>query len=102
MVAIEYNSHREALAERIRALRIKRGYSIRNFSLMIGISKTRDFARVRCGIGRPPGKMSVADWALRQLKGSFLEEFELLAQDAADAVETCLNQGVDEGVRRTS
>ena len=40
MVAIEYNSHREALAERIRALRIKRGYSIRNFSLMIGISKT--------------------------------------------------------------
>lgn len=64
--------------------------------------KTRDFSRVRCGIGRPPGKMSVADWALRQLKGSFLEEFELLAQDAADAVETCLNQGVDEGVRRTS
>ena len=64
--------------------------------------KTRDFSRVRCGIGRPPGKMSVADWALRQLKGSFLEEFELLAQDAADAVETCLTQGVDEGVRRTS
>ena len=64
--------------------------------------KTRDFSRVRCGIGRPPGKMSVADWALRQLKGNFLKEFELLAQDAADAVETCLNQGVDEGVRRTS
>ena len=64
--------------------------------------KTRDFSRVRCGIGRPPGKMSVADWALRQLKGNFLEEFELLAQDAADAVEICLAQGIDEGVKRTS
>ena len=35
---------------------------------------TRDFARVRVGIGRPPGRMSVADYALRQLKGSFHPE----------------------------
>lgn len=56
---------------------------------------TRDFGRVRCGIGRPPGKMSVADYALRQLKGSFAEEFELMAQDAADVVERCLSEGVD-------
>lgn len=40
MVAVEYNSHREELAGRIRALRIEQGYSIRNFSLMVGISKT--------------------------------------------------------------
>ena len=64
--------------------------------------KTRDFARVRCGIGRPPGKMSVADWALRKLKGSFLEEFELLAQDAADACETCLERGVEFAIERSS
>ena len=55
---------------------------------------TRDFARVRCGIGRPPGKMSVADYALRQLKGNFAEEFLVKAQEAADAVERCLEQGV--------
>lgn len=55
---------------------------------------TRDFARVRCGIGRPPGKMSVADYALRQLKGNFAEEFLVMAQEAADAVERCLEQGV--------
>lgn len=51
---------------------------------------TRDFSRVLCGIGRPPGKMSVADWALRQLKGNFLTEFELMAQDAAALAEQCI------------
>lgn len=51
---------------------------------------TRDFARVRCGIGRPPGKMDVATYVLRQLKGSYVEEFELLAADGAACVERCL------------
>lgn len=48
---------------------------------------TADFARVRVGIGRPPGKMRVADWALRKLKGSFAEEFLVTCQHAADVVE---------------
>lgn len=51
---------------------------------------TAEFGRVRIGIGRPPGKMSVADWALRKLKGSFAEEFELTCEHAADLVETLL------------
>ena len=55
---------------------------------------TRDFSRVRCGIGRPPGKMSVADYALRKLKGNFAEEFLVMAQEAADVVESCLEKGV--------
>ena len=55
---------------------------------------TRDFSRVRCGIGRPPGKMSVADYALRKLKGDFAEEFLVMAQEAADAVERCVTEGV--------
>ena len=55
---------------------------------------TRDFSRVRCGIGRPPGKMSVADYALRKLKGNYAEEFLVLAEEAADAVERCLADGV--------
>ena len=56
---------------------------------------TRDFSRVRCGIGRPPGKMSVADYALRKLKGNFAEEFHVMAQEAADVVERCLERGVE-------
>ena len=55
---------------------------------------TRDFSRVRCGIGRPPGKMSVADYTLRQLKGSYADEFALQTHDAADAIERCLADGV--------
>ena len=42
--------------------------------------------------------MSVADFALRQLKGSFLADFELGAQRAADACELCLDQGVARAV----
>lgn len=52
---------------------------------------TADFARVRVGIGRPPGKMSVSDWALRKLKGSFAEEFLVSCQQAADVVEQQLS-----------
>lgn len=55
---------------------------------------TRDFGRVRCGIGRPPGKMDVATYVLRQLKGAQREEFELLASDAALLVERCLKEGL--------
>ena len=45
---------------------------------------------MRCGIGRPPGKMDVATYVLRQLKGAYVEEFELLAADGAACVESCL------------
>ncbi len=55
---------------------------------------TRDFARLRFGVGRPPGKMNVADYVLRELKGNFLTDFEVTAQDAADAAECALTQGV--------
>ena len=54
---------------------------------------SRNFARVQFGIGRPPGKMQVADYVLRELKGNFLEEFEVTAQEAADIVERVLTEG---------
>ncbi|MGI6230442.1 MAG: aminoacyl-tRNA hydrolase [Tractidigestivibacter sp.] len=55
---------------------------------------TRDFSRIRCGIGRPPGKMQVADYVLRELKGGFLEEFQILAQDAASLCEQVVRDGM--------
>ena len=54
---------------------------------------TRDFARIRIGIGRPPGKMQVADYVLRELKGGFLDEFNITAERAADLVERVLTEG---------
>lgn len=54
---------------------------------------SRDFARVQFGIGRPPGKMQVADYVLRELKGGFLDEFNITAGCAADLVERILTEG---------
>lgn len=51
---------------------------------------SRDFARVQFGIGRSPGRMQVADYVLRELKGAFLEDFELTVERAADLVEQSL------------
>lgn len=54
---------------------------------------SRDFARVQFGIGRPPGKMQVADYVLRELKGGFLDEFNITAECVADLVERILTEG---------
>lgn len=54
---------------------------------------SRDFARVQFGIGRPPGKMQVADYVLRELKGGFLDEFNITAECAADLAERILTEG---------
>ena len=54
---------------------------------------SRDFARVQFGIGRPPGKMQVADYVLRELKGGFLDDFNITAERAADLVERILTEG---------
>ena len=48
---------------------------------------TRDFMRLQCGIGRPPGRMAVADYVLRELKGASLEAFCITAEVGADEVE---------------
>lgn len=55
---------------------------------------SRNFSRVRVGIGRPPGRMDPADFVLRELKGDFAEDFAVTVGVAADAVERCLEDGV--------
>ena len=51
---------------------------------------TRDFMRLQCGIGRPPGRMKVANYVLKELKGAALEEFFVTVEVAADEVEKLL------------
>lgn len=58
---------------------------------------TGDFHRVRCGIGRPPGRQEVADFVLSNYSASERKELPIQVMDAADAVE-CL---VTEGLERT-
>ncbi len=61
---------------------------------------SRDFMRLRFGVGRPPGKMSVATYALRPLKGAQLESFEVSAHDAAGIVEEAIAQGFAKAAQR--
>jgi len=50
----------------------------------------REFARLKMGVGRPPGTRQAADHVLRTLNKSEREEADMLVQDAADVVERWL------------
>lgn len=55
---------------------------------------SRDFSRIRVGIGNPPGRMAVADFVLKQFRPKELDEFEATCARAADAAGLALTQGV--------
>ncbi|WP_307739372.1 aminoacyl-tRNA hydrolase [uncultured Parolsenella sp.] len=55
---------------------------------------SRDFSRIRVGIGMPPGRMPVVDWVLKEYRSKELDEAALAAADAADAAQLALEQGV--------
>jgi len=55
---------------------------------------TRDYLRVRVGVGRPPGRMDPADFVLHAFSGSERKEVPLLVSDAADATERLVAEGL--------
>jgi PTH1 family peptidyl-tRNA hydrolase len=55
---------------------------------------TRDYLRVRVGIGRPPGRMDPADYVLHDFSSTERSEVPLLISDAADAVEHLVAEGL--------
>lgn len=55
---------------------------------------SRDFSRIRVGIGDPPGRMAVADFVLKQLRAREAEEFDHAAFRAAEAAALALTRGV--------
>ena len=55
---------------------------------------SRDFNRIRVGIGNPPGKMPVADFVLKQLRTKEAEAFDDTTARAADAAGIALVRGV--------
>jgi peptidyl-tRNA hydrolase, PTH1 family len=48
---------------------------------------TRDFSRLKVGVGRPPGRQDPADFVLRRFGSKERPEADLLVVDAADVVE---------------
>ena len=65
---------------------------LRSVSAALG---TRDFFRVRFGIGRPPGRMDPAVFVLRDFTAAERKELPLLIEHAADAVEALLQEGLE-------
>ena len=55
---------------------------------------TKDYLRVRVGVGRPPGRMDTADYVLRDFGTAELKELPFLLDEAADAVEVLLRDGL--------
>ena len=54
-----------------------------------------DYHRVRFGIGRPPGRMQVADFVLKEFSSAERKELASLADRAADAVESLVVEGLE-------
>jgi hypothetical protein len=77
-------------------LKLKRGggegghNGLRSVSQSLG---TKDYVRVRCGIGRPPGRQDPADFVLTGFAKREQAEVDLLVVDAADAVESIVTEG---------
>ena len=79
-------------------LRLKRGggegghNGLKSISAALG---TRDYVRLRVGIGRPPGRMEAADYVLRDFPRAERPELLVTLEDAADAVEDVVSRGLD-------
>ena len=79
-------------------VRVKRGggegghNGLRSMSKSLG---TKEYARVRFGIGRPPGRQDPADFVLSDFGGAERKELEFLVDRAADVVEAVVLEGVE-------
>lgn len=64
---------------------------LRSTTQMLG---TRDYLRVRCGIGRPPGRMDPAAYVLKPFSALDRQELPFMIDKAAHAVELLLRSGL--------
>lgn len=55
---------------------------------------TKDYMRVRVGVGRPPGRMDTADYVLRDFGTTERKELPFLLDEAADAVDVLVREGL--------
>ena len=84
-------------------VRLKRGggegghNGLRSISASIG---TKDYLRVRFGIGRPPGRQDPADFVLKRFSGAERKELDFAVDLAADAVEALLTDGLEPAQNR--
>ncbi|WP_067508635.1 aminoacyl-tRNA hydrolase [Actinoplanes sp. TFC3] len=79
-------------------VRVKRGggegghNGLRSMTKSLG---SKEYARVRFGIGRPPGRQDPADFVLSDFSGVERKELEFLVDRAGDVVEAVIGEGVE-------
>jgi PTH1 family peptidyl-tRNA hydrolase len=79
-------------------VRAKRGGGEGGHNGLRSMSKslsTKDYARVRFGIGRPPGRQDPADYVLSDFGAAERKELDFLVDRAADVVEAVVLEGVE-------
>jgi PTH1 family peptidyl-tRNA hydrolase len=80
------------------SVRLKRGGGEGGHNGLRSVSRstgTRDYLRVRIGIGRPPGRQDPADFVLRDFSATERKELDLLVAEAADATVELLARGLE-------
>ena len=84
-------------------VRLKRGGGEGGHNGLRSISKslgTKDYLRVRFGIGRPPGRQDPADYVLKRWSSTERKELDVSLELAADAVEALLTEGLEPAQNR--
>ncbi|AEW94485.1 peptidyl-tRNA hydrolase [Streptantibioticus cattleyicolor NRRL 8057 = DSM 46488] len=78
-------------------LRLKRGGGDNGHNGLKSITKALgpEYLRVRCGIGRPPGRMEVASFVLKDFSSAERKELDWFVDRAADAVEALIAEGLE-------
>jgi PTH1 family peptidyl-tRNA hydrolase len=61
---------------------------------------TKDFARLRLGIGRPPGRMDPADYVLQDFSRADMTELSAVLDRAADAALCFVTDGLEKAMNR--
>ncbi|MGH3451870.1 MAG: aminoacyl-tRNA hydrolase [Haloechinothrix sp.] len=65
---------------------------LRSISRSLG---TKDYYRVRFGVGRPPGRMAPADYVLKDFSATERRDLELAVDRCADAAEELISKGLE-------
>jgi PTH1 family peptidyl-tRNA hydrolase len=78
-------------------LRLKKGGGDNGHNGLKSITKSLgpDYLRVRCGIGRPPGRMDVAAFVLKDFSSAERKELDWFVDRSADAVEALISEGLE-------
>ncbi|MGH9261653.1 MAG: aminoacyl-tRNA hydrolase [Acidimicrobiales bacterium] len=86
-------------------VRVKRGGGLAGHNGLRSIKAhlhTDDFLRVRIGVGKPAHKEQGLDHVLRRVGKRERTELDIAVQEAADAVELILSDGVDAAMNRVN